>query len=107
VEEIEQNKATSTPIPDIVAEAKWIAESAEAQRTLGDLLATKRQVVEMTEREYRDIISHLHDYEISDEDAHNGINREHIAQVCGNDRGYSEPSQSTLPTSLLLLLNMD
>ena len=35
---------------------------------LADLLATKLQVVEITEREYKDIIALVRDHEIADQD---------------------------------------
>jgi hypothetical protein len=41
---------------------------------LADLLATKLQVVEITEREYRDIIVLIHDHEIAETKAHETIN---------------------------------
>jgi len=41
---------------------------------IADLLATKLQVVEITEREYRDIIALVHDHEITDGDSPDSIN---------------------------------
>ena len=54
---------------------------------LADLLATKLQVVEITEREYRDIISLLNDHEISDSDAPEMINGRYLAKLCSEDWG--------------------
>jgi hypothetical protein len=54
---------------------------------LADLLATKLQVVEITEREYRDIISLLNDHEISDTDAPETINGKYLARLCSEDWG--------------------
>jgi DNA-binding CsgD family transcriptional regulator len=54
---------------------------------LVDLLATKLQVVEITEREYRDIIALLHDHEIADKDSHEVINGAFLAKMCGDDWG--------------------
>lgn len=54
---------------------------------LADLLATKLQVVEITEREYRDIISLLSDHEISNSDAPETINGKYIAKLCSEDWG--------------------
>jgi hypothetical protein len=54
---------------------------------LADLLATKLQVVEITEREYRDIISLLHDHDIGDSDAPETINGRYLAQLCARDWG--------------------
>ncbi len=54
---------------------------------LADLLATKLQVVEITEREYKDIISLLHDHEVSDSEAPETINGAYLAQVCADEWG--------------------
>jgi hypothetical protein len=42
--------------------------------SLADLLATKLQVVEITEREYRDVIALMHDHDVGDSDAPETIN---------------------------------
>jgi len=55
--------------------------------SLADLLATKLQVVEITEREYRDIISLLNDHEISNADAPETINGKYLAKLCSEDWG--------------------
>lgn len=55
--------------------------------SLADLLATKLQVVEITEREYRDIISILSDHEISNSDAPETINGKYLAKLCSEDWG--------------------
>ena len=54
---------------------------------LADLLATKLQVVEITEREYRDIISIFNDHEISDSDKPETINGKYLAKLCSQDWG--------------------
>jgi hypothetical protein len=54
---------------------------------LADLLATKLQVVEITEREYRDIISLLHDHEVGDSDAPETINGIYLSKLCADDWG--------------------
>jgi len=54
---------------------------------LADLLATKLQVVEISEREYRDIIALLHDHELGNSDAPETINAEYLAKLCGEDWG--------------------
>ena len=54
---------------------------------LADLLATKLQVVEVTEREYRDIIALLHDHEIGDSDAPETINGPYLVRLCADDWG--------------------
>ncbi len=54
---------------------------------LADLLATKLQVVEITEREYRDIISLIHDHEITDTETPEAINGQYLARLCAEDWG--------------------
>jgi hypothetical protein len=54
---------------------------------LADLLATKLQVVEITEREYRDIISLLRDHEVGDSDAAETINGKYLSRLCAEDWG--------------------
>jgi hypothetical protein len=54
---------------------------------LADLLATKLQVVEITEREYRDIIALFHDHDVGDSDAPETINGQHLARLCAKDWG--------------------
>jgi len=54
---------------------------------LADLLATKLQVVQITEREYRDIIALVHDHEISDSDAPETVNGSYLAHLCADDWG--------------------
>jgi len=54
---------------------------------LADLLATKLQVVEITEREYRDIICILNDHEITDSDSPETINGKYLAKLCSQDWG--------------------
>ncbi len=51
--------------------------------SLADLLLTKLQVVEATDKDYRDTIALLLDHAVTDGDE--GINREYLAGLCGND----------------------
>lgn len=55
--------------------------------SLADLLATKLQVVEMTEREYRDIVALVHDHEIGEDDAPETINGKYLAHLCADQWG--------------------
>ena len=55
--------------------------------TLADLLATKLQVVEITEREYRDVIALVRDHEVIDSDKPETINGSYLAGLCGDDWG--------------------
>jgi hypothetical protein len=59
----------------------------KATLPLADLLATKLQVVEITEREYRDIIALVHDHDISDTDSADSINGAYLARLTGDDWG--------------------
>ena len=54
---------------------------------LADLLDTKLQVVEITEREYKDIIALLRDHEVGTSDAPEVINGKYIADLCAEDWG--------------------
>ena len=67
---------------------------------LADLLATKLQVVHITEREYRDIIALVHDHEIGDSDEPEMINGLHLAQLCSEDWGIYK----TLSTNIGFIL---
>ncbi len=55
--------------------------------SLSDLIATKLQVVEITEREYRDIIALVKDHELSDSDSAETINGRYLAELCSDDWG--------------------
>ncbi len=68
---------------------------------LADLLATKLQVVEMTEREYKDMIALLSDHDIGDTDAPEVINGKYLAQLCAEDWGIYK----TLTTNITKVLN--
>jgi hypothetical protein len=54
---------------------------------LADLLATKLQVVEITEREYRDIMALVNDHEVGDLDKPETINGAYLAELCSDDWG--------------------
>jgi len=55
--------------------------------SLADLLATKLQVVEITEREYRDIIALLLDHDVAETDKSDAINGDYLAKLAANDWG--------------------
>jgi len=74
---------------------------------LADLLATKLQVVEITDREYRDIIAMLHDHEIIDKDEPEGINGAYLAKMCGDDWGIYKTFTLTLGHILSALGDFD
>jgi hypothetical protein len=54
---------------------------------LADLLMTKLQVVEMTEREIKDVLAMLMDHPIGETDDSETINGRYIAQICADDWG--------------------
>ncbi len=59
----------------------------EITLTLADLLLTKLQVFEFTEKEYKDSLALLKDYEFSREENKNAINLNYIAKLCSRDWG--------------------
>lgn len=54
---------------------------------LADLLLTKLQVFEITEREYKDVIAFLYDHKLSETDERDTINMKYIAKLCSSDWG--------------------
>ena len=54
---------------------------------LADLLLTKLQVFEITEREYRDVLALLHDNEVGTADGPKSINAKYIGKLCGENWG--------------------
>jgi hypothetical protein len=70
---------------------------------LADLLATKLQVVEITEREYRDIISLIRDHEIGDSDAPETINGKYLAKICAEEWGVYKTFMINLANVLTAL----
>ncbi len=57
---------------------------------LADLLLTKLQAFEFTQREYKDVFALLKDYDLTRSEEKNGINAAYIAKLCGNDWGLSK-----------------
>jgi len=74
---------------------------------LADLLATKLQVVEITDREYRDIIALFHDHEVTDTDVSDAINGAYLAKMCGDDWGIYKTFSITLGNILSALHDFD
>jgi hypothetical protein len=54
---------------------------------LADLLLTKLQVFEITEREYRDVTALLNDHQIGEKDDPEKINLSYVAKLCSEDWG--------------------
>jgi len=71
--------------------------------SLADLLATKLQVVEITEREYLDIISLLNDHEVSNSDAPETINGKYLAKLCSEEWGIYKTFSVNLGNILAVL----
>jgi hypothetical protein len=67
---------------------------------LADLLFTKLQVVEITEREYRDIISLVHDHEIGDSDGPETINGQYLSKLCAEDWGIYKTLTNNISNAL-------
>ena len=55
--------------------------------SLSDLIATKLQVVQITEREYKDIIALVHDHEVTDSDEPETINGAYLSKLCAENWG--------------------
>lgn len=66
---------------------------------LAELLLTKLQIVELTERDERDIYTIVHHHELS-EDAASGIDPAFIARLCADDWGLWRTSQGTIKRCL-------
>jgi hypothetical protein len=75
--------------------------------SLADLLVTKLQVVEMTEREYRDIIAMIRDHPVGDSDAPETINGAYIASLCADNWGVYKTFQVTIDNVLSSLARYD
>jgi hypothetical protein len=59
----------------------------EPTLSLADLLLTKLQAFEFTEREYKDVLALLKHYELTNEDGKIGINQSYVAKLCKKDWG--------------------
>jgi len=63
---------------------------------LADLLLTKLQIVELNEKDIKDIIALLIDHELSDKEENDKINIKYIANLCSNDWGLQRTIEITL-----------
>ncbi len=54
---------------------------------LADLLETKLQIVEMNDKDYRDVLALLIDHELGNDDRGNEINAAHVVKLCADDWG--------------------
>jgi len=70
-----------------------------------DLLLTKLQIVEINERDYKDMICLLKDHEVGDSDQERMINGRYIAHLCSKDWGIHKTITKNLCGLLSLLPN--
>lgn len=77
--------------------------------SLADLLMTKLQVVEIEERDYKDLVCVLADHELANEDVSDKINAKYIAELCSGDWGIYRTFTQNLDKTLAYLkeLNLD
>jgi hypothetical protein len=54
---------------------------------IADLLSTKLQIVEINEKDMKDIVAMLLDHDLSAEDTEDKINASYMAKLCGEDWG--------------------
>ncbi len=59
----------------------------EGTLPLADLLATKLQIVQMNDKDYRDILALLIDHELGDRDEGDSINAKYLERLCSDDWG--------------------
>jgi hypothetical protein len=64
--------------------------------SLADLLATKLQVIQITEREYKDIIALMNDHELADRDQPETINIQYLASLCAENWGIYRTFSQTI-----------
>jgi hypothetical protein len=63
---------------------------------LADLLLSKLQIVNLNDKDVRDIVAVLVDHELTDGD--DGINRSYIADILGSDWGWWRTATATMET---------
>jgi len=73
---------------------------------LADMLATKLQIIEINEKDIKDILSILIDYGVSDTDQ-GAINRAYIAKLCGEDWGLYKTFTLNLDRLIAMLPEKD
>ncbi len=73
---------------------------------LADMLATKLQIIELNEKDAKDIIALLRDYEIGDND-NNMINGSYLAKLCSQDWGLYKTFMMNLTRIRGILSSID
>jgi hypothetical protein len=71
--------------------------------SLADLVATKLQVVQMTEREYKDLMCLLLDHPVGNKDEPEVINSAHLAKLASGDWGIYMTFKQTIQNLLAAL----
>jgi len=69
--------------------------------SLEDLLMTKLQVVELNEKDVKDVICLLNDHEVGDSSGGEVINIQHIAELCSHNWGLYTTTTENLQRMLL------
>jgi hypothetical protein len=54
---------------------------------MADLMETKLQIVQMNEKDYRDVLALLIDHDLGDDDVGDRINSSHVVGLCASDWG--------------------
>lgn len=75
--------------------------------SLADLLMTKLQVVEIEERDYKDLVCILADHELANEDTPEAINTRYIAELCAADWGIYRTFTGNLDKTTEYLQKLD
>jgi len=70
---------------------------------LADLLMTKLQVVEIEERDYKDMVAIFLDHELGNADDEEVVNKEYIADICSRDWGIHTTFTQNLQLNLSYL----
>ncbi len=63
---------------------------------VADLLETKLQIVQMNDKDYRDILALLIDHELGNEDKGEKLNEAHLVGLCADDWGICKTFTSSL-----------
>jgi hypothetical protein len=74
---------------------------------LADLLLTKLQIIEINEKDYKDVISLFMDHPISEKDDKESINAAYIASLCAKDWGIWRTITRNLDWTRTFLKGMD
>ena len=62
-------------------------ELDEVTLTLADLMLTKLQIIEINEKDYKDILCLVLDHDLSEKDEYDRINATYLAELCAADWG--------------------